>query len=269
MQDNNYELSIQQSEYLNNFCSDSVPLTEYFPVFILAQGLLLVLPHFFWRNVFAGDFNSFTATILKIDRLHNYNYVEFSRKSYDLLQNLEHEFSTKRVIIGYLLKLIGQIVICVFSIIFSATVFRNYLFSFDCDVNIPLGHVSGNQQLNATIPCVYTNLRTLSIIRYIDYVLVVIAMVLLLCGLIWFFKRHTKELGIEEVVTFTFESFLPPSRYIFPSLSCNTLFRPRILCDLDFFVMKLFREDPHHGYVLRAIRIQKSLQQLCALEQGI
>ena len=113
--DNNYELSIEQSKYLNDFCSDSVPLTEHFPLFILAQGLLLVLPHFVWRNVFAGNFNSFTATILKIDRLHNYNYVEFSRKSYDLLQNLEHEFSTKHVIIGYFAKLSVQILICVFQ----------------------------------------------------------------------------------------------------------------------------------------------------------
>lgn len=228
-----------------------------------------MLPHLFWKNRFAGDFNSFTATVLKIDRLHNYNFGEFSRSSYDLLQHLENEFDKSHVRNGYLAKLILQISICIFSIIISPIVFENYSFSFDCDISIPLSHDPANGHLNGTIPCVYTNLRMLSIVRYIDYILIGAALVLLLCGLLWYFKRHTKELGFEEVANFTFESFLPPSGYVFPSLSCKTLFKPCIQCDLDFFTMKLFREDPHHGYVFRAIKIEKSLQQMRAREQGI
>ena len=52
------------------------------------QFLVTVIPGV--RLLVLPQFCAFAATILKIDCLHNYNYVEFSKKSYDFFASWDH-----------------------------------------------------------------------------------------------------------------------------------------------------------------------------------
>ena len=87
-----YEISRSQSDYFNNFCSHSIPTTEYFPIFLLAQGILLVTPHFVWRGLFKGDFDSFFAVSEKLDRLQERSTGDYDPKNFDRVEKLELEF---------------------------------------------------------------------------------------------------------------------------------------------------------------------------------
>ena len=42
-------ISEKQEEYINSFCSSSLPMTEYFPAFIVIHGILIAIPHYLWQ----------------------------------------------------------------------------------------------------------------------------------------------------------------------------------------------------------------------------
>ena len=286
----NFEISRGQSEYLNNFCSHSIPKTEYFPIFILAQGFLLVTPHFIWKGLFKGDFDSFFAICGKFDRLRDRNTGEYNPKNFDRVEKLELEFGGKRkqILNLYVIKLLLQAGICIGSVILSSLLFVNYSFSFDCPMDFSQQNIPKNWPLNSTVSCVYTSLRVLSLVRFGDYILIVTAFVLVSFGLVWCAIRHTKELGHEDIASFVFESSLPTTSYVFPQfltcrrdsctpkccccscrLPCLYLFTPRIQNDLDLLLMHLFRADPSHGRVFKEMQIEKHLRVLRADDHEI
>ena len=142
----------------------------------------------------------------------------------------------------------------------------------------------------------YTSLRILSLVRYVDYILLSLAIGLILLGLLWCAIRHTKELGHDDIANFVFQSCLATKTYVFPPfheirskqyrsdncwfccfpfslfkpgnrgcIACQTqfmLFSPRIRNDLDFLEMYLFRADTSHGRVFKEIQIDKVLRKL-------
>lgn len=292
-----YEISRSQSDYFNNFCSHSIPTTEYFPIFLLAQGILLVTPHFVWRGLFKGDFDSFFAVSEKLDRLRERNTGDYDPKNFDRVEKLELEFGGKRkqIFHWYIFKHVLQLAICIGSVVVSWRLFFNFSFNFHCPMEFSHNQIPQGWPLNLTIPCVYTSLRVLGLVRYADYILIGIALVLVLIGLGWCVIRHTKELGHEEIAKFVFESCLPPQNYVFPKfykiqtqmnkdmcwhcsfplslilsrhkgcIWCSShvmLFTPRIQNDLDFLLLRLFRADPSHGRVFKGIQVEKNLRLL-------
>ena len=292
------DFSLRQSDYLNSYCSESIPTSEYFPLFILVQGILLIAPHFIWGAIYKGDFDSFFAVTEKLDRLRDRKTGVYDPTNFDRVEKLELEFGSKRrrIFLGYILKLVLQFAVCVASIAFGEIVFVNFNFAFDCPTDFSETNIPNRWPLNTTIPCVYASLRVLSIVRYADYILAAIAMSLVLVGLGWCSIRHTKELGAVDVAQFVFQSCLTTKSYVFPQLHevrmkihptdkcwlccfplallstrcrgciwCSVrfmLFTPRIHNDLDFLEMCLFRADSSHGRVFKEIQIDKELRKL-------
>lgn len=283
----NFAITPGQFYYLNEFCSQSVPRTEYFPIFILAQGFLLVTPQFVWKGLFKGDFISFFAVSAKLDRLRDRSTGKYSPSNFDRVGKLEIEYSGKRkIIFGYYLKLFVQGAVCIGSVVLSATVFIDYSFDFDCPSDFSQQNYEKSWPLNGTVTCVYTSLRILGLIRFADYILIILVLALVFYGIIWCLVRHTKELGHVEIATFSFASSLPYSNHVFPKIfrprqvvgddetrKCGvctyifdrSLFTPGIRSDLNFLLMALFRADPSHGRVFKEIQIEKHLQ--CLLEE--
>ena len=291
------DFSLRQSDYLNSFCSQSIPTSEYFPLFILVQGILLIAPHFIWGAIYKGDFDSFFAVTQKLDRLRDRKTGVYDPTNFDRVEKLELEFGSKRrrIFLGYILKLLLQFAVCLGSVVFSEVVFVNFNFAFDCPAGFSETNIPARWPLNTTIPCVYSSLRVLSIVRYADYILVAIAMILVLVGLGWCSIRHTKELGAVDVAQFVFQSCLTTKSYVFPQFHevrmnihptdkcwlccfplalltkcrgciwCSVrfmLFTPCIHNDLDFLEMCLFRADSSHGRVFKEIQIDKELRKL-------
>ena len=283
-----YEFGRDQAKYLNNYCARSVPITEYFPIYILVHGIFLIAPHYIWNAVNKGDFDSFFAIAEKFDRLRDYKTGEYPEQNFDRVTKLEFEYggSRRKIFFSYLVKLCSQLCVCVGSVIFSSIYFTEFSFSFNCPRDLSENSLSMGWPLNITVPCVYSSLRILSLIRYADFILVAIAGVLSIYGLAWCFLRHTGELGHIEIARFQFQSGLTADNFIFPSViswpshQCccckdkkkkhrppfiiwvfthypriRNVFSPRIKSDFDFLIMRLFRADLSHGKVFRDIQV--------------
>ena len=295
----NRDFTRSQSEYLNSFCSESVPNSEFFSIFVIVQGVLLVAPHFIWGAVFKGDFDSFFAVTEKLDRLRDPDTGVYDSTNFDRVEKLELEFGRKRkrIFACYILKLLLQLGVCVGTILFSEYFFEDFLFSFPCPRGVENGAgFPDNWPLNTTVPCVFVTLRVLNLVRYGDYFLIGLAMALIIMGLGWCAIRHSKELGHMDIAKFVFQSCLPIKSHVFPHplevrsrkrrsencwfcmfpfalfwpcckgcVVCSfrlMLFTPCIRNDLDFLQMTLFRADSSHGRVFKEIQIDKELQKL-------
>ena len=304
-----YEFGRGQTSYINNYCARSVPSTEYFPIYILIHGLLLIVPHYIWSALHNGDFDSFFSIVDKLDRLRDSATGEYDTSNFDRVTKLELEYSNRKIYYTYILKLLLQLAIVVGSIIFSALFFQNFSFIFFCpgtnvddftcpeehtDIGVPCGW-----PLNITIPCVYTSLRILSLVRYADFFLLMIAAGLVVYGFVWCLVRHTEQLGYLELAKFSFQSCLKPETFVFPSIvswptyPCFTsrkkdkkavfwiqklwlvthypkinwrqIIEPRIQHDLDFLLLVLFRADNSHGEVFKDIQVLTSVLYVYAV----
>ena len=286
-----------QSDYLNSFCTESVPNVEFFPIFILVQGILLVVPHFIWAAVFKGDFDSFFAVTENLARLRDRDTGMYDPSNFERVEKLEIEFGRKRkrIFSSYILKLFLQLGVCVVTLVFSEVFFEEFNFTFMCprDAKINETDFPENWPLNRTVPCVFASIRFLKIVRYGDYILTSLAFILICMALGWSAIRHTKELGHQEIATFVFQSCLPAKSHVFPHIFefrpkltrsedlkfpfsvvwpfCRgcikrsfrlMILTPRIRNDLDFLQMTLFRADSSHGRVFKEIQIDKELQKL-------
>ena len=295
----NRDFAVRQSDYLNSYCSESIPSSEFFPIFILVQGIILIAPHFIWGAVFKGDFDSFFAVTQKLDRLRDRNTGKYDSTNFDRVEKLELEFGSKRkrIFFGYIAKLCLQLAVCVGTIIFSETFFDDFSFTFQCPKEVKNNtDFPENWPLNTTVRCVFASLRVLNLVRYGDYILMSFAIILIGVGLVWCAIRHTKELGHLDIADFVFQSCLATNTHVFPhmfevrhilnrsetcwycsfpfALCCSCckgcimcsfrfmLFTPRIRNDLDFLQMTLYRADSSHGRVFKEIQIDKELQKL-------
>ena len=282
---NDYTFSRSQSDYVNSYCSRSVPLSEYFPIYLLVHGLLLIAPHYVWGALFKGDFDSFYAIAERFDRLRDSKTGEYDPKNFDRVQKLELEYGgiNRTIFQSYIVKLVLQVLACVGSIVFSQAFFIDFSFSFNCPKNITEKDIPPDWPLNTSVLCVFTTLRVLSLVRYADYILIGAATLLILWGLLWCIVRHTAQLGSVEIANFAFQSCLAPDSFAFPHIlswpkcpcfgercctcrypriSLHNFISPRIKNDLDFLLMCLFRADSSHGKVFKDIQINKELKRL-------
>ena len=298
------DLQRSHSTYTNKYCEESTPVTKHLPIFILLHGLLLSVPHFIWNAVNKGDFDSFFTIVDKIERLRNSETGEYNQKNFDMIAKLEKEYGKKkRVLGGYIIKLMSQLIICIGTIIISVLYMTNFSFSFNCPRSLAeTGVVPYGWPWKRTVSCVYVPLISLAIIRYVDISLTSLAAALILYGLAWCVVRHTEELGYQQIALFIFQSGLSADSYPFPpvlkfkgrshvkliqnqyivnplmvyftgmlthsiSIHPTILFHPRIRSDMDFLLLLLYRADANLGIVFRNIQVWLcKYRYICAVE---
>ena len=197
-----YEFARDQAMFLNKYCIGSIPITEYFQVYILVHGLLLVIPHLVWRAVFEGDFKSFFSIAGKNDRLRDASTGKYSEGNFDRVKKLEREYGgrRRRIFLTYVLKLVVQLAVCLGSIGVSTGWLKEFNFSFDCPRLLAKeGIVPAEWPLNVTVPCVYTSLRVFAVVRIADFILTGLACAVIIFALAWCFVRHSQQLGHHQV----------------------------------------------------------------------
>ena len=267
------ETTRDQAAYVNTFCQQYLSLNEYYSVFILIQGVILVAPHYLWTSVFSGRFDFFVDLVRQLDRLRDSNTGEYRPRNFDIVKKLEQEFPEQWKWSGiftlYISKLGAQLVIILTAIFVNIGVFQRsgFQFTFDCPSNFNASerHIQG-WSLPTSLECVYPSFRVVSNIQIVNYLLLICALAITLYGLFWSVKRHSSSLGYKSVARFAFASCLSPNEY----LSCSFWkrpFSPRIMNDLDFLLMRLFRADSGHGRVFKDIQVYKELNRLLSKER--
>ena len=249
-----------RAAFVNSYCSESLPPSEYFPVFILAHGIMIVAPHYLWRSLFGGYFDFFFDLVKDLNRLRNIKTGEYEAQDFEIVKKLEREYRRKSIFYTYILKLGVQFLFALFSFIFGIAFFHSFSPSFTCPRNADLSRekLAIGWPLNFTVDCVYSSLRFLGVIRFVDHALVGIAAVATLVGLVWCFLRHPVELGYRDIAKFVGDSCFLPENYV-PKPFRKSPFQPRIKNDMDFLLLTLFRTDTGHGKVFKEIQIQKEV----------
>ena len=251
------EFTRDQASFVNNYCYQSLPSSEYFPLFILAQGLAIIAPHFLWSSLFGQHFDFFFDLAKDLKRLRDIKTGDYNPNNFEIVKKLEKEYKKHTIFYLYIFKLVLQLVFAAFSFFFATAYFDDFSPTFDC----PRNNIPSNWPLSSKITCIYTSLRFLEIIRYLDILLVVLVILAVIIGLVWCFLRHTAELGYKDIAYFVVnscllaENYVPKNFWIYP-------FTPRIRNDLDFLLMRLFRTDAGHGQVFKEIQVLKQVDLL-------
>lgn len=272
-----------QETYINNFCAQSVPDTQYLPIFILTHGILIAAWHYIWRSSCASHFNYFFSLASQLIRLSDDPQGFYPQKNLIIISKLAYEFRTykrSRILRWYQLKLLAQILTSVASLLLSFLVFTDFEVNFNC----PRDLISAGRSWpipEVQVQCIFTSLRLFSLLQVVDVLLLSFIVVALLGALLWSIWRHPNELGPENVAQFSFTSSISPSYYvprpmlhnaksfcrrfcskqIFHELTQRFLV-PRLTTDLDFLLMMLYRTDSGLGHTFREGQVYEEYKQL-------
>ena len=263
-----------QENFINNVCALSLPMTEYFPVFIVVHGILISIPHYLWLNHYGGNFEFFFSQAREMDRTRNEQSGEYSGKNRIIIQQLTLAFTTYKqnwMFILYVVKLIAQTVITVAGFLAAIFFFDNFDEVFLC----PRSFNSSDPfwPFDSPVYCVFTSLRLFAAIRMADIILLLLLILCFTWSLIWCASTHSTELGTDNVALFCFHTGMSPEHHV-PKLPlgwcCRPVKRflrrffksipwfgrgPRICTNLDFLVLKLFRTDSGLGFIFREMQI--------------
>ncbi len=293
-----YGFGRDQAAFLNSYCVGSIPVTEYFPLYIIIHGLLLIVPHYIWTAVHRGNFDSFFSIAEKLERLRESDTGEYSKENFDRVSKLEKEYGGRRSIyLTYVIKLILQLGICVASVGISGGYLTEFSFAFSCPRSLASdGAFPDGWPLNGTVSCVYVSLRILRLIRLGDFVLTALAGVVIMYGLLWCFVRHAEELGHVQVAKFVFQSYLKAEDFQFQPIlrftkqrplrrleaefevkssfkyfaclcahkfvfNVKSIFFPRVQNDLNFLLLALFRSDASFGRVFKDVQVSNYIHR--------
>ena len=274
-------------EYINAFCSGNLPFTQYFPVYIIITGILILVPHYLWLNHYRGNFEFFFSQVSQLNRLTDAETVGIhSQQNIQAVKQLTTAFATYKqstIFLFYVLKLCLQWLFTVGSIVAAILPFQNsnFMEGFHC----PQGDQTDEfWPFTNKAFCIYNTLVLISYLRVAYLCLVCVLLVCLTWAILWCFFTHATELGHKDVAEFSYLTGLPTKYYVarlpIPRWRCCKYLRscllkfvttipwftigggPRIRSDLDFLVMQLFRTDSGLGYTFKDIQTSLALKDL-------
>ena len=263
------------SDYVINFCSNSLPISQYVPGFIFIHGIAISIPHYLWAANSSGQFSSFLSVVKSLDRFREETTGKYSKKNFNLVHQLEQSFTTygrNSIFYLYLGKLILQLLLAISSLVIVVVFFTDFESVFYC----PRDNNTDYEfwPLSTQVTCVFQSLRLLYWIRLIDIMLLVFIVLSIVLALWFCASGHPNELGASRVARFAFESGLRPDYYVISSKLCPRCFivftkyvsspfvSPKISSDMDFLLMKLFSTSASLAQVFREVQIDRSLQLL-------
>lgn len=267
------ELNASESDetFIQNFCSRSVPDTQYLPIFVLIHGILIGAVHYVWKSSFSSRFHYFFSLAKTLVRVRDEKTGLFLPHNVNIVRKLQVEFSAynhRVVFTWYQIKLAIQVIVVVVSLLVSFFIFDNFDVEFECphrDLETSIWPYPGQ-----TVDCIFTSLRLFWLVRVVDITLLLLIFICLVWGLLWSVLRHPNELSAKDAALFSFTTGLDSLYYVSKSPFQNIsgfkfseiksrFFVPRISTDLDFFHMLLYRTDSGlaHSFWEGEVEIEK------------
>ena len=280
-------------DFVNSYCSASIPKSEFFPVFIAVHAILIAIPHYLWANHYGGNFEFFFTQCKEMDRVRSVDTGYYSDKNYIIVEQLTRAFSTYKqnlMFIHYAIKLFLQLIFTLAGFFVAIFYFTDFKDVFRCPQNMDnstFKTTDPHWPLDTHVTCVFTSLRLFANIRIADLILLSLLILCFTWSLIWCVVSHPTELGTDKVATFSFQSSISPSYHLSNSplqkccglrmKLCHLLFMnipfcgagPYIGNNLDFLMLKLFRTDSGLGFVFREMQVLRRIKHLNDDDQRI
>ena len=196
-----------QYTYINSYCHKDLPKTEYFPLIVLLQAALLPAPHYFWKVLFSAEIESFLSHAARVEILREGNTEKYPRQNYKIVNYLQREFDSRKILIIYIFMLGFQVLLVIVMLTANAVVFgdiRSRDITFQCGDD---NHLFGN------VTCAYPRKLFINVLIGIDYALLVIACIMLIIGLCWclFWRNSIKD--NKNIAEFCHDSCIDPQYY--------------------------------------------------------
>ena len=266
--------------YINSICASSLPITEYFPVFIVIQGILIAIPHYLWLNHYGGNFEFFFLQAKAMNRTRDAKSGEYCDNNYIIVQQLTVAFSTFNknwMFILYVMKLLAQTIISVVGFFVALFYFSDFGEVFICPRKLENVNNITRWPLNNPVQCVFSCLRLFEAIRLANLILLALLILCFGWSFVWCFKTHSAELGSDEVARFSFQSGMSSQHHVPMGWHYRPVVEmllklfmsipwlgpgPHIRTNLDFLVLKLFRTDSGLGFVFREMQVLRRIRHL-------
>jgi len=217
-------------------------LSENFTLALVIHGAALLVPHYLWKAYFSARIDFFFSHAAKLETLRDRDTGEYPHKNFSVVDYMHREFHERRdILIGYFIKLATQTVVALLAICISIGLFQDFDIEFDCPRE-------GEHRLFQVVTCTYAKLRFISILRWVDYALLCISLIVLAYGLYWCILRSHPELEHQKTSQFCFESCINSKFYIATK-------RYRLKNDQHFLLVSLFATDAGLGRVFKSIQI--------------
>ncbi len=81
--------SDSQEDFIQSFCSQSIPDTQYLPIFVLIHGVLIGAAHFVWKSSFGSHFNYFFSLARNLARLREENTGDYPFQNFAIIKKLQ------------------------------------------------------------------------------------------------------------------------------------------------------------------------------------
>ena len=242
-----YNVSRDQSDYINNYCYKHLPFTQIFPMALVIHGTALLVPYFFWNANFSARLEFFFTHAAQLKTLRERNTGEYPHKNFNVVNYMHREFHDRKgILIGYIIKLVAQLCIVLLAVFITSWIFQDFDIEFDCPKN-------GDHRYFGQVSCTYAKLQFISVLRWIDHALLGVAFLALLYGLYWCIIRSHPELGYESVSQFCYDSCIN-SRYYKPTKWY------RLSNDQQFLLLSLYATNAGLGRVYRSVQIASKIR---------
>ena len=238
-----------QAAYVNNYCNDFLPFAENFVLALVIHGILLLAPHYLWKVYFSARIDFFFTHAAKLETLRDRDTGEYPHKNFNVVDYMHREFHEKRdILIGYVMKLILQLIVAVLAISTTAGLFQNHEFKiqFDCP------HMDDEE--DGRVKCSYAKLRFVSVLRFADYIFLALSVIAMVYGLYWCLLKSHPELGHQETSQFCYDSCINSKHYVHKR-------RYRLTNDLHFLLVSLFSTNAGLGRVFKSVQIANDISQ--------
>ena len=236
------DASRDQATFINNFCNKYLPFTENFTLALVVHGAALLVPYYLWKAYFSARIDFFFTHAAKLETLRERNTGEYPHKNFSVVDYMHREFHERRgILAGYIIKLAAQFCIAFLSMIISIGIFQDFDIEFDCPRKT-------EHHLFTNVTCTYAKLRFISILRWVDYTLLCVSLVVLLYGLYWCIIRSHPELEYMNTSQFCYSSCINSKFY-------KATKRYQLKNDQDFLLVSLFATNTGLGRVFRSIQI--------------
>ena len=218
-----------QYTYINSYCHRHLPIVEYFPVALVAHTAILIVPYYLWTIVFSAKFDTFFSLAAKMETIDEEEDAEnLPHKNYAVVKYLQTQFSSKKILISYVVRLIVQFALVVAALAINITVFRdiNKTITFECSDDYESSKLFGN------VTCAYPKKLYTNILQIVDYSLLVVAMMVLRYGLLWCLNHSTQN----DIVQFCYESAIDAKYFIHCTSSKTSSSQSQIINDFMFLL---------------------------------
>ena len=284
-----FNVSEGQEAFTNSFCAQSIPDTQYLPIFVLIHGVLIAAWHYIWKSSFSADLNLFLSLAAELSKLDDEATGSYPARNLALISKLESEFrpyNRRQIFTYYQLKLLVQLLTALASLLSSVFVFTEFDVNFTCPrsgVDMATWPFPGE-----VVNCIFVSLRLFALVRVFDILLLVFIMLVLVWGLAWSVWRHPHQLGYRNMALFSFTTgihssfFVPRPMLLNPAAFCRGFFSRRILqelqlrfltpsivTDLDFLLLVLYRTESSLAHSFREGQILMELKTLMDTDQQI